>query len=83
MSAAKLDMGWRRPENRDRLLQVVADRDNMHDTHAERLASARQGECDLLARGQSVKRVMVDADEFAETRSAAKCKAFARCRWAG
>ena len=52
-------------EDWDRLLQVIADRDSMHDTYAEWLASARQGERDLVARGQPVERVMVDPDELA------------------
>lgn len=71
---ASLGMGWYRPEDWDRLLRVIADRDSMHDTYAEWLASARQGERDLVARGQPVERVMVDPDELAETRSV--------CRWA-
>ena len=62
---ASLGMGWYRPEDWDRLLQVIADRDSMHDTYAEWLASARQGERDLVARGQPVERVMVDPDERA------------------
>ena len=62
---ASLGMGWYRPEDWDRLLQVIADRDSMHDTYAEWLASARQGERDLVARGQPVERVMVDPDELA------------------
>ncbi len=63
--AASLGMGWYRPEDWDRLLQMIADRDSMHDTYTEWLASARQGERDFLARGHLVERVMVDPDELA------------------
>lgn len=62
---ASLGMGWYRPEDWDRLLQVIADRDSMHESHAEWLASARQGERDLIARRQPVERVMVDPDKLA------------------
>lgn len=62
---ASLGMGWYRPECWDRLLRVIADRDSMHESYADWLASARQGERDLLARGQPVERVTVDPDELA------------------
>ena len=64
-SAVDLGMGWYRPEDWERLLRVVTDRDKLHDSYAEWLASAEQGERDLLARGQPVRRVMVDPDELA------------------
>lgn len=63
--AVVLGLGWYRPEDRDRQLQVIADRDTMHGSYAAWLASAQQGERDLLAHGQPVERVIVDPDELA------------------
>lgn len=58
-------MGWYRPEDWERLLQVIPDRDRMYDSHAEWLAEAEQAERAVIAGGPRVKRVPVDPDELA------------------
>lgn len=58
-------MGWYRPEDWGRLLQVVSDRDRLHDSHAEWLAEAEQAERGIAATGHRVVRVFVDPDELA------------------
>lgn len=42
--AVELGMGWYRPKDWDWLLEVITDRDKLHDSYAEWLASAEQGE---------------------------------------
>ena len=64
-SLAIIGMGWYRPEDWERLLQVISDRDQLHDTYAEWLAEAEQAERGIMAIGHRVKRVFVDPDELA------------------
>ena len=44
-------MGWYRPEDWERLLQVVSDRGRLHGSYAEWLAEAEQGERTVAAAG--------------------------------
>ncbi len=58
-------MGWYRPEDWERLLQVVSDRGRLHDSYAEWLAEAEWAERNVSATGHRVVRVFVDPDELA------------------
>ncbi|HZI72419.1 MAG TPA: hypothetical protein VFD73_00035 [Gemmatimonadales bacterium] len=58
-------MGWYRSKDWKRLLQVISDRDEMYDSHAEWLAEAQRAERAVAAEGIQVKRVPVDPDELA------------------
>ena len=60
-----LGIGWYRPEDWERLLQVISDRFNMQDSYAEWLADAKRVERQLTAQGTQVRRVFVEPDELA------------------
>ena len=53
-----------RPEQWERFLEVAADRDSLHDTHAEWLASATTQFHRLQGTGVSVQWVDVDVEEL-------------------
>ena len=60
-----LGLGWYRPEDWDRLMQVIPKRHRPHDSYAEWLAKSEELERHLEASGQNVRRVHVDPDELA------------------
>ena len=58
-------MGWYRSQDWERLLQVISDRDQLHNTYSEWLAEAEWAERNIRATGHEVRRVFVDPDELA------------------
>jgi hypothetical protein len=57
-------LAWYRREDYPRVLEMMADRSEMHDTYDEWLRDAERLEKGLVSKGQAVTHVILDPERF-------------------
>src|SRR5437867_4031847 len=62
----RVGLGWYRPEQWTRLLEVSVDRDALEDTHAEWAKGAAEAMRELRARGVTVEKIDVEVEELVQ-----------------
>jgi hypothetical protein len=56
--------GWYRAQDYPRILEIMSDRDTLHEHYGDWLSSAEEGEARLIGEGLDVARVLVEQIRF-------------------